>query len=48
MDLESTLLTTVNDDNVLFYWSLAGQHEYDKASKCCLLKLVQKWVTKLL
>ena len=36
---------TVNDDNVLFYWSLAGQDECDKSCQCCLLKLVEKWVT---
>ena len=36
---------TVNDDNVLFYWSLAGQDENDKSCQCCLLKLVEKWVT---
>ena len=36
---------TVNDDNVLFYWSLAGQDEYDKSCQSCLLKLVEKWVT---
>ena len=31
---------TINDENVLFYWSLAGQDEYDKTCQCCLLKLV--------
>lgn len=36
---------TMNDDNVLFYWSLAGQDEYDKTCECCLFKLVEKWVT---
>ena len=36
---------TINDDNVLFYWSLAGQDEYDKTCECCLFKLVEKCVT---
>ena len=36
---------TVNDENVLFYWSLAGQDEYDKTCQHCLLKLVEKWLT---
>ena len=35
----------VNDENVLFYWCLAGQDECDKTCQCCLLKLVEKWVT---
>ena len=33
---------TVNDDNVLFYWSLAGQDEYDKSCQCLFIKISGK------
>ena len=35
----------LNDQNVLFYWCMAGQDESDEDAQKCLEKIVQKWIS---
>ena len=35
----------LNDENVLFYWCMAGQDEGDENAQKCLEKMVEKWIT---
>ena len=35
----------LNDENVLFYWCMAGQDEGDENAQKCLEKIVEKWTT---
>ena len=36
---------TIEDDDVLFQWCMAGQSEDDKNANECLQKIVHKWIT---
>ena len=36
---------TLEDDNVLFHWCLAGQHEDNENTNKYLQRIVEKWIT---
>jgi len=35
----------LHDENVLFYWCLAGQDESDQVCQKCMVQFVEKWIT---
>jgi len=45
MDFKNISQIALHDENVLFYWCLAGQDKSDKVCQKSMIQFGEKWIT---